>query len=265
MTGACLSLCNVEVRWGGRTILAVENMQIRQGEFVGVIGTNGAGKTTLLKVCCGLIRPNRGTAKLDGHDLAELSAWRRADLRKHVGYIPQSAEYNAELPFTLREVVAMGRTSVKGLLGRLSKGDYEIIDNWIEKLGLSRRRAQTFRSLSGGEQQKALIARAMAQDPEILVLDEPCSNLDFNWKHQITEIIEQLHRQTKVAVGMVSHETSQLPPGCGRVILLHEGEILADGDISQVLDSEVLERAYQCRVEMLKIAGRRYTVNRSPV
>jgi len=142
--GECLSLSDVEVRWSGRTILAVEDIQIRQGEFVGIIGTNGAGKTTLLKVCCGLIRPTRGTVKLDGRDLAELSAWRKANLRKHIGYIPQAAEYNAELPFTLRELVAMGRTSVKALLSRLNKKDYEIVDNWIERLGLSERRSQTF-------------------------------------------------------------------------------------------------------------------------
>ncbi|MBC8218578.1 MAG: ABC transporter ATP-binding protein [Planctomycetes bacterium] len=263
MTTGCLSLSDVEVRWSGRAILAVDDMQIRQGEFVGVIGTNGAGKTTLLKVCCGLIKPSRGAAKLDGRDFAGLSAWRKANLRRHIGYIPQAAEYNADLPFTLRELVAMGRTSVKGLLSRLSKEDYDIVDNWIQKLGLSQQRTQTFRSLSGGEQQKGLIARAMAQEPEILMLDEPCSNLDFNWKYQITEIIEQLHRQTEVTVLMVSHETSQLPSACRRVVLLHEGHILADGDIEQVLDSELLERAYRCRIEMLKIAGRRYTVNKS--
>ena len=261
--GKCLSLSDVEVRWSGRTILAVEDMQIRQGEFVGIIGTNGAGKTTLLKVCCGLIRPGRGTVRLDGCDLSELSAWRKANLRKRIGYIPQAAEYNAELPFTLRELVAMGRTSVKALLRRLNKQDYEIVDSWIEKLGLSQRRSQTFRSLSGGEQQKALIARAMAQDPEILMLDEPCSNLDFNWKYQITEIIEQLHRETKVTVVMVSHETSLLPSASKRVVLLHEGNVLADGDIEEVFESEVLERAYQCRIETLKLAGRRYTVNKS--
>ena len=263
MTGECLSLSDVEVRWGGRTILSVEDMQIRQGEFVGIIGTNGAGKTTLLKVCCGLIRPGRGTIRLDGHDLGELGAWRKANLRKRIGYIPQAAEYNAELPFTLRELVAMGRTSAKALLCRLNKQDYEIVDSWIEKLGLSQRRSQTFRSLSGGEQQKALIARAMAQDPKILMLDEPCSNLDFNWKYQITEIIEHLHRETKVTVVMVSHETSLLPSACKRVVLLHEGDILADGDVESVFDSEVLETAYQCRIETLKLAGRRYTVNKS--
>ena len=263
MIGKRISLSKVEVRWSGRSILAVEDMQIRQGEFVGIIGTNGAGKTTLLKVCCGLIRPNRGTVKLDGHDLAELNAWRRANLRKRIGYIPQAAEYNAELPFTLRELVAMGRTSVKALLCPLNKKDYEIVDNWIEKLGLSQRRSQTFRSLSGGEQQKALIARAMAQDPEILILDEPCANLDFNWKYQITEIIEQLHCEGKITVVMVSHETNLLPSACKRVVLLREGNILADGDIEEVLESKVLEKAYQCRIEMLELAGRRYTVNKS--
>ena len=265
MMGGCLSLSDVEVRRGGRAILSAHDMQIRRGEFVGIIGTNGAGKTTLLQVCCGLIRPTRGTVKLDGRDLAEVGAWRRANLRKHIGYIPQAAEYNAELPFTLREVVAMGRTGVKSLLSRMNAADYEIVDAWISKLGLADRRNQTFRSLSGGEQQKALVARAMAQDPEILMLDEPCSNLDFNWKHQITEIIGRLHRQTEVTVVMVSHETSLLPPSCGRIVLLHEGEVLADGDAGQIFESDMLEKAYHCPIETLEVAGRRYTVNRHGV
>jgi iron complex transport system ATP-binding protein len=238
-------------------------MQIRQGEFVGIIGTNGAGKTTLLKVCCGLIKPTRGTVKLDGRDMAGLNAWSKANVRKHIGYIPQAAEYNAELPFTLRELVAMGRTSVKALLSPLNKADYEIVDDWIDRLALSERRPQTFRSLSGGEQQKALIARAMSQDPEILMLDEPCSNLDFNWKYQITEIIEQLHKESKITILMVSHETNLLPEGCRRAVLLHEGSILADGDIEDVLEPDRLEKAYQCRMDILKLGNRRYTVNKS--
>ena len=262
MTGGDLRLSDLHVLWGGRSILAVEDMVIRQGEFVSVIGTNGAGKTTLMKVCCGLIKPTRGTVRLDGRDLTRLNAWRKANVRKHIGYIPQAAEYNAELPFTLRELVAMGRTSIKSLLCPLSKEDYEIVDDWIDKMALSQRRSQTFRSLSGGEQQKALIARAMAQDPEILMLDEPCSNLDFNWKYQITEIIEQLHRQNRITIMMVSHETSLIPAGCRRVVLLHEGRVLADGDIEKILETDVLEKAYQCRLDILKVAGRRYTVNK---
>jgi iron complex transport system ATP-binding protein len=263
MMGGRISLSNVEVRLNGRSILAVKDMQIRQGEFVGIIGTNGAGKTTFLKVCCGLIKPTRGMVELDGRDLARLNTWRKANVRKHIGYIPQAAEYNAELPFTLRELVSMGRASVKALLSPLNKSDYEIVDDWINRLALSDRRSQTFRSLSGGEQQKALIARAMAQDPEILMLDEPCSNLDFNWKYQITEIIEQLHSESKITILMVSHETNLLPEGCKRAVLLHEGNILADGDIEDVLKPNRLEKAYRCRIDILKLAGRRYTVNKS--
>jgi len=264
MTRECLKLSNIQVRRGGRVILAVEAMEVGEDEFVGIIGTNGAGKTTLLKVCCGLIKPNHGTVRLDGSDFVEFSAWRKANLRRRIGYVPQAAEYNAELPFTLRELVAMGRTSVKGLLSRVNKKDYEIIDGWIDRLGLAEKRGQTFRSLSGGEQQKGLIARAMAQDPELLVLDEPCSNLDFNWKYQITELIGVLHRQNKLTVLMVSHETSQLPSACRRVVLLHEGNVLADGNIEQIIESEEFERAYECRSETLKIAGRRYTVKKGP-
>lgn len=263
MIGGDLRLSGVQVRRGGRTILDVESLQIPSRAFVGIIGTNGAGKTTLLKVCCGLTQPNRGTVKLAGKDLAKLSPWGRSNLRKRIGYIPQAAEYNGELPFTVREVAAMGRTSVQPLLSRLTGADYEIVDSWIERLGLSGLASQTFRSLSGGEQQKVLVARAMAQEPAVLMLDEPCANLDFNWKYQITEIVDRLYQQTGVTILLVSHDTSLLPPACNRIVLLHQGRILADGGIDEVFASEALQVAYQCRVETFNAGGRKYVVNKN--
>jgi len=263
MTGGCLSLSGVQVRRGRRTILDVESLQIPSGAFVGVIGTNGAGKTTLLKVCCGLMHPDRGTVKFADKDLARLGPWSRSNLRRGIGYIPQTAEYNWELPFIVREVVAMGRVSVRPLLSRLTGADYEIVDDWIERLGLGGLADQTFRSLSGGEQQKVLVARAMAQAPAVLMLDEPCANLDFNWKYQITEIVEWLYHQTGVTILLVSHDTSLLPPACSRIVLLHEGRISADGDIDEVFASEALETAYQCRIETLNIGGRKYIINKN--
>jgi iron complex transport system ATP-binding protein len=260
MRGGNITLFGVQVRRSGRDILNTTSLDIPAGTFTGIIGTNGAGKTTLLKVCCGLVKPNRGTVKFDAKDLAKLSSWSRSNLRKRIGYIPQTPEYNAELPFTLREVVSMGRTSVRPLGFYLNKQDYEIVNYWIEKLGLSGQRNQTFRSLSGGEQQKALIARAMAQNPEILMLDEPCSNLDFNWKFQITEIVSQLYDETNVTVLMISHETNVLPSCCKRIVLLHEGKILADGKAEEVLSSEALERAYSCRIQIVDMLGRKYPV-----
>ena len=257
-----LLLSNTSVIRAGKAILNIENLQINPGDFIGIIGTNGAGKTTLLRLCCGLIKPNKGKIQLDGNDLTNLTAWKKSDFRKHIGYIPQQAEYNPDLPFTLREVVAMGRTSIKPLLQRLDKNDYEIVDEWINKLGLADNIRQTFRSLSGGEQQKALIARAMAQNPRILMLDEPCSNLDFNWKYQITDIIEELYNITKVTVLMVSHETSLLPSCCKRAILLHKGNLIADGDTDKVLESREFQQAYGSQFETVNLGGRRYIIRK---
>jgi iron complex transport system ATP-binding protein len=258
MTEGSLVLSEVQVRCPGRTILQIDRLEIPRGDFIGVIGTNGAGKTTLLKVCAGLIRPDAGSVMLDGSDLTRLGGWRKCVLRKHIGYIPQSAEYNADLPFTVREVVSMGRTSVRPLLARLNAQDRAIADRWIEALGLAARRDQTFRSLSGGEQQKVLIARAMAQDPRILMLDEPCASLDFRWRHQISEIVERLHRETGVTVLMVSHDTSVLPPTCRRVVLLADGCLLGDGDPDAILTPEMLGRAYRGDLVASMIGGRRH-------
>jgi len=260
MSNGSLILSDVRVLAPGRTILQIDRLDIPRGVFVGIVGTNGAGKTTLLKVCLGLIRPDRGVVTLDGRDLTRLSGWRKCSLRQHIGYIPQAAEYNAELPFTVRAVVAMGRTSVRPLLARLNAHDGEIIDHWIDALGLSERRQQTFRSLSGGEQQKVLIARAMAQDPRILMLDEPCASLDFRWRYQISEIVERLHHDTGITVLMVSHDTSVLPAACRRVLLLCDGQLLGDGDADVVLTPDLLTRAYRGDLATVRIGGRRHIV-----
>lgn len=264
MVTSGLYLSKTKIKRGGRIILNIDNLQIPSGAFAGVIGVNGAGKTTLIKVCCGLIKPNQGTVKFDDIDLAALSSWSKSNLRKRIGYIPQATEYNAELPLTLREVVAMGRVSIKPLLSPLNKEDYEHTDYWINKLGLTGQRNQTFRSLSGGEQQKVLIARAMVQEPAILMLDEPGSNLDFNWKYQITSIIDQLYQQTHITILMVSHETDLLPPSCNRIVLLHKGQILADDTAERVFASDAIERAYQCRIKTVDVGGRKYIVNEGP-
>jgi ABC-type cobalamin/Fe3+-siderophores transport system ATPase subunit len=261
MTAGSVDLSGIDVRRSGRTILQIDSLTVPAGSFVGILGTNGAGKTTLLKICAGLIEPTRGRVRIDDVELTRLSPWRKCSLRKRIGYIPQSTEYNAELPFTLREVVAMGRTSVRPLLSRLTRQDLAIVDEWIDRLGLSDRRDQTFRSLSGGQQQKALIARAMTQDPELLMLDEPCANLDFHWKQQISEMIERLYRQTHVTVLMVSHETSVLPPACERIVLMADGRVVADGAEEDILSPEVLRKAYPGDFQTVLIGGRRYTVS----
>jgi len=261
MSAGSVKLSDVRVCRSGRTILEIESLDLLPGTFLGLVGTNGAGKTTLLNVCAGLIRPDTGRVTLDGNDLTRLSPWRRCAIRKRIGYIPQTAQYNMELPFTVREIVTMGRTSVRPLMIRLNREDYEIADRWIDTLGLADRRDQTFRSLSGGEQQKVLIARAMTQGPRILMLDEPCASLDFTWKYRISEMVERLYGQTKVTVLMISHDTSVLPASCRRVILLSGGRILADGEPESVLSAETLRHAYGSELAAVTVGGRRHIVD----
>lgn len=263
MNGGSLMLSDVRVCRSRRAILQIDHLDIAPGTFLGVVGANGAGKTTLLRVCAGLVKADGGAVRLDGNDLTRLGSWRKCALRRQIGYIPQSAEYNAELPFTVREVVAMGRTSVLPLLTGLRREDYRLVDHWVDVLGLADRRHQTFRSLSGGEQQKVLIARAMVQQPRILMLDEPCANLDFTWKYQISEVIEQLYQQTGMTVLMVSHDTSVLPPACRRVILLADGRLLGDGNVDEVLSPDRLQMAYQRDLEVTVVGGRRHIVSAS--
>jgi iron complex transport system ATP-binding protein len=261
MSGGYIEFSNVKVVRSGRTILNVDDFNITSGQFINLIGTNGAGKTTLLCVCCGLIKPNSGAVKLAGVNLTLLSGWRKVSLRKKIGYVPQSAEYNAELPFTVREVVSMGRTSAKRMCSVLNSRDYEIVDFWLEMLGLTEQENQTFRSLSGGERQKVLIARAMSQQPVILMLDEPGSNLDFNWKQQIVRIVEKLHKQTSITVILVSHDVDLLPTNADRTILMHNGRILADGSSRDVFESEKFDKSYGCKFKIVDFEGRRYILS----
>jgi ABC-type cobalamin/Fe3+-siderophores transport system ATPase subunit len=259
MIAPVITLQNVKVQRAHRTILSIDDLQINSGEFIGVIGTNGAGKTTLLKICSGILKPSFGSVTLNQQDLSKLNSWQKTNLRKLIGYIPQSAEYNAELPYTVHEIVTMGRTCIKPLLKSINNKDRQIIDQWIEHVGLAGKHNQTFRSLSGGEQQKVLIARAMVQEPAILMLDEPCANLDFDFKYQVSELVNTLYKETNVTVLMVSHETSVLPDSCERIILLHNGILKADGPVASVLNNLQLNKVYSCDIKLVDIDGRKYT------
>ncbi|MFA5553875.1 MAG: ABC transporter ATP-binding protein [Phycisphaerae bacterium] len=257
MSDSYIELSNITVKRSGRIILNVDNFKAASsGEFINLIGTNGAGKTTLLCVCCGLIKPSTGTVKINGIDLASLGSWQKVDIRKAIGYVPQAAEYNAELPFTVREVAAMGRTSAKPMCAALNREDYEIIDSWLETLELTNQKNQTFRSLSGGERQKVLIARAMAQKPKVLMLDEPGANLDFKWKRRILDCIEKLHQRTAITILLISHDIDFLPHNADRTVLMHDGRILADGKVKEIFESDVFRKVYGCKFKVSDSGGR---------
>ena len=260
MTQPVVEIHEVEVHRGSRTILHASRLVVEHHSFLGVVGPNGAGKTTLLGVCAGLVKPTRGEVTVLGKRVDLMSNWQRTNLRRRIGSVPQSTEYNPNVPLTVREIVSLGRVGPRGLFHRLTATDEELVERWIDTLGLAELREQTFRSLSGGEQQKVLIARAMVQEPQILLLDEPASNLDMDWKERVVGLLERLYLENPITVIMVSHETGLLPSCTTQVALLARGEVLDAGPRESVFTSENLTRMYGCPIEILERDGRYHAV-----
>lgn len=245
MTEPAIQIDGLNVSAGGRTILFVERLSITDGEVVTVLGPNGAGKSTLLKCCLGFFRHgSSGQVRLLGENVLRLGAAGLSRLRRRVGYVPQVLAAHSEVPLTLREVVAIGRSGIVGLLRRLGRDDWRIVDEWIDRLGLGQLALAAYSDLSGGEQRKTLIARAMVQLPELLVLDEPTANLDLFWREQIVTVMEELYRQMHMTVVLVCHELEVIPSCCRRVVLLEAGRITADGVPEDVLTDERIASLY---------------------
>ncbi|HXK87027.1 MAG: ABC transporter ATP-binding protein [Phycisphaerae bacterium] len=256
MSEEIISISDLCVRAGRRKVLALQNLSIQRGEFVGILGPNGAGKSTLLKACLGLQRGVSGHISVFGHALADLGFRELALLRRRIGYIPQLLPGRMEMPLTVREVVAMGRTAHAGLLRSLTRQDHRLVDEWIERLGLSDLAGQTYGAISGGEQRRTLIARAMVQEPELLLLDEPTANLDLGGRERLVSIVEELYRQNSLTVLLVCHELEVLPACCGRLILLGDGQLTADGSPDQVLSERRVESLYGPSLTVLCRQGR---------
>ena len=171
MTRAAVEVRGLAVRAGHRSLLDIEDLRADLGSVVALVGPNGAGKTTLLRACLGLARPARGDCTVLGVKVGGLRGRALAGLRRRIGYVAQLLPVRSELPLTVREVVAIGRTARAGLFHPLTGEDWRVVDQWLERLDLTALAGRAFSQVSGGEQRKAIIARAMAQDPELLLLE----------------------------------------------------------------------------------------------
>jgi zinc transport system ATP-binding protein len=201
MRETAVQLTGVWVNFNGATILEDVNLEIEAGRYVGILGPNGAGKSTLLKVILGLIRPRRGEVRVFGEDPAKL--------RHHgamVGYLPQRPLGNPRFPVTVLDVVLMGRYGRIGLLHRPSQTDRQMALSWLEDLAITHLAHRLIGDLSGGEQQRVFIARALSVEPRILVLDEPTVSLDACVKDEIFYLINSLKERLNLTILMVSHD-----------------------------------------------------------
>jgi zinc transport system ATP-binding protein len=207
---------------GGPPALEHVDLAVAPGEFVAVAGPNGGGKTTLLRVVLGLLRPSSGTAELLGDPAA------RCARRSEVAYLAQRAQVGGEAPVTVREVVSAGRLAGGARLGPLRRADRGLVHDAIARVGLEGRASSPLRTLSGGMQQRAFIAKALAARPSLLVLDEPTTGVDAASQESLAALLDELHRELAVTILYVSHEFGAVERFVQRVILVRGG-IVFDG------------------------------------
>ena len=207
---------------GGPRVLEHVDLRVGRGEFVAVAGPNGGGKTTLLRLMLGLERPTSGDALLFGEPAHRFSR------RRTLGYLAQRAQLLIDAPVTVRELVAAGRIPRTRLFGPLTRQDRAAVDDSIARVGLSDRASTRLGRLSGGQQQRAFIAKALAGEPELLLLDEPTAGVDVESQEALAELLDRLHRSLPLTVVYVSHEFGAVERYVDRLVLVR-GRIVFDG------------------------------------
>lgn len=207
----------------GQLVLEGVDLRLREGEFVAVAGPNGGGKTTLVRVLLGLERPTSGAALLYGEPAHRFSR------RRTLGYLAQRSELGGDAPSTVREVVSAGRLAAGGLLGPLRRRDRELVSEAIERVGLGAKADAPLRTLSGGMQQRAFIAKALAGEPSLLVLDEPTTGVDAASQESLAALLDRLHSELGVTIVYVSHEFGAVEHFVQRLVLVRR-TIVFDGD-----------------------------------
>jgi len=236
-----VEISNVTVSFRGRRALSNLNLSVRKGSFVSLIGPNGAGKTTLLKLINGLAGKTSGRISVLGKNLDFKNG---RSVRKNIGYIAQESVYDPRTPVSVYEAVAIGRTGRRGFFRRLNGEDRRAVMDALESVGLSQLRNRPVGRLSGGERQKAAIARALAQQPDIMLMDEPTSSLDLKSRKEVVNIIDRIYREKKITVIYVTHLLEHIPPSCGYTVMLKKGRIIWSGEHRGTYSPRLIGRLY---------------------
>lgn len=244
MSRVIVKLEGVEIGYGRKVVLSGLKFSVEEGEFLGIVGPNGSGKTTLLKAICGILKP------LGGRII------RRRGLR--FGYVPQRQVVDEAFPLTVLEVVLMGRYGLLGPWRRPRRGDRESALSALKMVGMEGNYSRLYRELSEGQKQRVLMARALACEPEVLLLDEPTADMDPASQKAVLEFVKGLHCQG-MTVLLVSHLLDIVANYAERIAVIGGGRLFL-GPREEMLDEERLSSLYGVRVRVEEVEGRRVVV-----
>ena len=228
--------------YGRHQVLNDISLSVDSGEICGLLGPNGCGKSTLFRCCMGFLHPEQGQVRVHGVNIAHMKP---SALAAHVAYVPQ--EHRQPFPFTVREMVLMGRTPRMSGWFRLSGRDEEIAEEAMTRIGIAHLADRPCNQLSGGQRQLVLIARAMAQQTPLILLDEPTSSLDFSNQLSVWNVLREVASQG-VAVLVCCHDPNHILWFCDKAAVMHQGRICAEGPSAEVVTQELLQHIYgpQC-------------------
>ena len=231
----------VSFAYRARAPLVVDDvsMVVAPGDLVGILGPNGSGKTTLLKMLSGTLAPSAGTIAFDQRPLTE---WKRRDLARRIALVPQ--ETHAPFDFTVLDIVLMGRFPHLGTFALEGPADLSIAQQALASTGTSAFEDRPFATLSGGEKQRVVIASALAQEPQLLLLDEPTASLDVGHQLEVQQLLSRLNAGGDVAMVLSTHDLNFAASLCRRLILVRDGRVLASGPTADVLTPDTVRALY---------------------
>jgi iron complex transport system ATP-binding protein len=224
---------------GEKWILREIDLQVNSGECLGILGPNGGGKSTLVRLLAGEWKPDEGEVLLKGRRIGE---WEPRERAKTVAVLTQ--EIAADVPFTAEEMVGMGRHPHLGRWPWMGERDRRVVEEVMRETGVETLRHRSFPELSGGEKQRVALARALAQEPELLILDEPTTFLDVRYQILLLDLVKRMQREKGLTVIMVLHDLNLAAQYCDRLLLLKDGLVHGVGTPDQVMDPALLEEVY---------------------
>jgi iron complex transport system ATP-binding protein len=247
-----LSLQGLTFGYGRQPLLYELSLSVNQGEMVGLLGPNGSGKTTLLRLISGVLQAQGGSIVLDGR---ESRSWGRRGMAQRVAVVPQ--ELPVPFAFTVEQMVRLGRTPYLNLLGNLTIDDLQVVQDAMRAADVTNLAKHIYNELSGGDRQRVIIAMALAQQPMLLLLDEPTSHLDIRYQIGVLELVQRLNRETGLTVIAAMHDLNLAARYFRRLVLFQRG-VVADGGPAEVLEPGLLRRVYGVNVQVGILRGAEY-------